>query len=1121
MSEENKSVLEHPPEAHPELSLSHFLNITAEIEQLIAENQVLAAECADLQFELDPPALKLRRGTAQPSATELKIIQQTLQIEEKELEEIAPQIAQLESDCADLTTQLAAENHTLSQTREKVGDLEKEYESFSKYALDELSLKLKAKEDQRKKMHEKLEAIKKENSAKRTQLDKLRKQDRKQKRLLGQAEKSGKNTPKKTIKTAPPAVQHREVDPAKLEKICSETNAAAQKVSLENKQLESSSNDLKTKLNLEDKAHRAAQTANRAVEEKLIQSKQIAQSVEDEIALLEAQLAAHNPPTLKLRRGAEPPAIQNQSVAHSSSVKNTVVVDALADLAAQSTNSLRAFSSSRERGPEEKSDTCTNQEAIDAHIKVLMFQVEAKDKGAFAAYFEEIQQGLSRDAESLSRLIKVSEGVIQKLNEIKPVSKNGKPKGKKKNKKGKKKVKSYESIAKESLAYALCRLGDCYERGEGVVEDKVEAKCLYERALALGSPVAKMALLFLEEDMSELKANPPLLDRNTTWDAISVAEDVVVLTSVVLQHRPENEKTKQGFQALLKAMLKKKREIMNLGALYIETLCEFQKSLSDKQFEQYKKIMGEVFCDLGGCYEVGKAGREKDTEKAAAIYQFVAEEGDSLGQACLAACYEAGIGVKKDKNEAVRLYTLAAEQANAAAKHRLSKLLSDMAESAVADAVDELEEVSDEADSSLTEEDKYDAASPHSSPSSHEDDQNMGAVGETTPGLERRKPNGAARLTSAMLLDLAQLNKEVDFKAYLIDRLSVGQNLENLKNLGEDTVLQLKTLPEADAKRYKKIVAESYRECGVHAEQQGSLQKAALLYEFAAAQGDALGARYAARCYEQGIGVSKKLVRAGILLSLAEGLEAKQHPSPIPQPAPVPPQAVPAAKPAYKSRHKPYSRRVKKHARAAANPASDAPKKKPVQVVCWDNSKVPNLSTPESIEAHVQFLLMAARAKEANGGKAVFEAHLKLLLSVGDIKGSKALYEALTYGLQTEIQSIGAPEVQRCRDIMGNIYYQYAQDCEKGTHGIQQDMYKAEQLYIFLAGKSIPANIHTAAWRSLVRLHEVEPTSPGSLSVFANGGLAAAVAPAVPGPVSVPAPQAKKNATENSMAFYV
>ena len=73
---------------------------------------------------------------------------------------------------------------------------------------------------------------------------------------------------------------------------------------------------------------------------------------------------------------------------------------------------------------------------------------------------------------------------------------------------------------------------------------------------------------------------------------------------------------------------------------------------------------------LGWCYQNG-VGVVKDYKEAVRLFSLAAQQGNSGAQFNLGVCYQNGVGVVKDDKEAVRLYSLAAQQGHSDAQNNL------------------------------------------------------------------------------------------------------------------------------------------------------------------------------------------------------------------------------------------------------------------------------------------------------------------------------------------------------------------------------------------------------------------------------------------------------------------
>jgi len=74
-------------------------------------------------------------------------------------------------------------------------------------------------------------------------------------------------------------------------------------------------------------------------------------------------------------------------------------------------------------------------------------------------------------------------------------------------------------------------------------------------------------------------------------------------------------------------------------------------------------LLGIVLEHLGSVSRwIDGEGVKKDINEAIRIYRLAVEQGNAFGQSNLGLCYEQGAGVTRDANEAVKWYQKAAEQ---------------------------------------------------------------------------------------------------------------------------------------------------------------------------------------------------------------------------------------------------------------------------------------------------------------------------------------------------------------------------------------------------------------------------------------------------------------------------
>ena len=104
-----------------------------------------------------------------------------------------------------------------------------------------------------------------------------------------------------------------------------------------------------------------------------------------------------------------------------------------------------------------------------------------------------------------------------------------------------------------------------------------------------------------------------------------------------------------------------KKMVSTLSNDEIEWLKELSKNNSYAQF------------NLGYMYHCGLEVK-KDYEEAVRLYRLSADQGNALGQNNLGYMYHNGLGVEKDLKEAVRYYRLSADQGNSDAQNNLNRL---------------------------------------------------------------------------------------------------------------------------------------------------------------------------------------------------------------------------------------------------------------------------------------------------------------------------------------------------------------------------------------------------------------------------------------------------------------
>lgn len=115
----------------------------------------------------------------------------------------------------------------------------------------------------------------------------------------------------------------------------------------------------------------------------------------------------------------------------------------------------------------------------------------------------------------------------------------------------------------------------------------------------------------------------------------------------------------------------------DLGAWYEQGRGGLTKSDADA-LQWYRRAAeagnGQAMASLGTMYERGRGGLTKDVDEAVQWYQKGVGTGDRFALYCLGHAHEFGLGVKRDRAEAVQLYRKSAAQGFAPAADRLKTL---------------------------------------------------------------------------------------------------------------------------------------------------------------------------------------------------------------------------------------------------------------------------------------------------------------------------------------------------------------------------------------------------------------------------------------------------------------
>ena len=239
-------------------------------------------------------------------------------------------------------------------------------------------------------------------------------------------------------------------------------------------------------------------------------------------------------------------------------------------------------------------------------------------------------------------------------------------------------------LAKGGNPIAQCHLGECYERGKGVVKSDKKAEEWYLKAAKQGDVSAKKALVHfyhllairyedgLGVEQSYEEAEKCFIKTAELGD-VSAKRDLIVFYKRIGRGYSEEQSYEEAEKWYLKAAEQGDAfDQFDLGWRYYYG--EGVKQSFEKAVEWYSKAaeQGWVFAksNLGLCYYRGE-GVEQSFEKAAEWWSNAAEQGDEYAQRCLGDCYYGGRGVEQSYENAVVWWSKAAEQGDALAQSSL------------------------------------------------------------------------------------------------------------------------------------------------------------------------------------------------------------------------------------------------------------------------------------------------------------------------------------------------------------------------------------------------------------------------------------------------------------------
>ncbi len=243
-----------------------------------------------------------------------------------------------------------------------------------------------------------------------------------------------------------------------------------------------------------------------------------------------------------------------------------------------------------------------------------------------------------------------------------------------------------KTSAAKGSPYGLCALGNCYERGLGVVKDQKKARELYNSCKAEFEKLAKNgdAMIQFYRGSCYLSCDGKTEDTRGTVTWLRKAADQGCAFG---QHalgtcyadgfgvEKDQEKAVEWFRRAADQGVPNSQYA--IGVCYFEGVGveQDQKKAAEwfrKAAEQGNAI-GQYL--LGYCYRIGAEG-EQDPKKAVEWFRKAADQGESNSQFALGTYYLEGVGVEQDPKRAVEWFRKAADQGHEDASKTLATLAS-------------------------------------------------------------------------------------------------------------------------------------------------------------------------------------------------------------------------------------------------------------------------------------------------------------------------------------------------------------------------------------------------------------------------------------------------------------
>lgn len=245
-------------------------------------------------------------------------------------------------------------------------------------------------------------------------------------------------------------------------------------------------------------------------------------------------------------------------------------------------------------------------------------------------------------------------------------------------------IQNCRKLAEQGKMDAQFVYGRCFEYGEGVRKNRVNAVRWYKKAASVGFAPAQYRLgccfeygWGIEQDYSQA----------VRWYSKAARQDYIPAQA---QLGYESFYGKEGEKDDAKTILLLRKAAVPSSEFEIKCYidkarlclgnCYFYGYGVDQDFEEAVKwyesisphiLSGSRMRQIADCYYQGRLIK-MDLKRAVIWYERAAIDGDLYAQYRLGRCYESGEGVDKDENEAIRWYRKAAEHGYAQAQYALA-----------------------------------------------------------------------------------------------------------------------------------------------------------------------------------------------------------------------------------------------------------------------------------------------------------------------------------------------------------------------------------------------------------------------------------------------------------------